>query len=108
MRKLVFTVHDRAAAAYLEPFFARSEGEAIRAFSSAAQSEDHNFGQHSADYTLFKIGSFDDETSVLESHAPVSLGNALDYKTANAGSRSAPRLIDPRQMDLVEEAQRAR
>lgn len=87
MKLLVFTVFDSAAVAYLQPFFARSEGEAIRMFSTAASSEDHQFARHAADYTLFKIGTFEDSTGQVESHPPVSLGNALDYRSASAGAR---------------------
>lgn len=92
MKLLAFTVFDSAAEAYLQPFFARSEGEAIRSFSTAASSEDHMFAKHAADYTLFKIGTFDDATGLLEvPHPPVSLGNALDYRTASAGARGSAR-----------------
>lgn len=85
MKLLVFTVFDAATEAYLQPFFARSVGEAVRSFSSAAVDGGHQFAKHPADYTLFRIGSYEDASGMLTPETPVSLGNALEYQ-----ARSVP------------------
>ncbi len=80
MKVLVFAVFDAAAEAYLTPMFFETKGMAIRAFVDACNGEDHAFGRHAADYTLFHIGFFDPSKGILESlSTPDSLGLALQY-----------------------------
>jgi len=76
----IYTVHDSKAEAYLQPFFARSNGEAIRSFTQAINTPDHQFAKYSADYTLFEIGEFDDNTGVITTPYTRSLGNGVDFK----------------------------
>lgn len=76
----IYTVHDAKAAAFLPIFTARANGEAIRSFSEAINSADHQFAKHAADFTLFEIGKFNDETGVIEAIVPLSLGNGVDFK----------------------------
>ncbi len=75
----IFAIHDSAAEAYMRPFFAQSNGAAIRAFSVLVASSDHPVGEHPADYTLFEIGAFDELTGEIGPVVPKSLGNGLDY-----------------------------
>lgn len=76
----VFAIYDSKAEAYLPPFFCSSKGVAIRMFSDAASDGTHNFCKHSSDYTLFELGSFDDNSALFLMHpAPVPLGTALEH-----------------------------
>lgn len=79
MTKQVFAVHDVAAGAYLAPFIVHGEGLAVRMFSDLVTEPGHQFNKHPADYTLFKIGVFDDVTGVLESVTPTSYGNGMQF-----------------------------
>lgn len=84
MMLLVFTVHDAAVEAYLKPFFARSPGEAIRSFIEASNNPKSEIFQHSKDYTLFQIGTYDDTKGLIEPlipHRP--LGKAIDFKSTD-------------------------
>lgn len=72
-----FSVYDSKAQAYLTPFFYQREGEAVRAFKSAANTSGHQFKEHAADYTLFMVGEFNQDTGALKIAVPFSLGNAL-------------------------------
>ncbi len=75
----IFTVYDSKTQAYLPPFYEPSIGGAVRSFSDACQQEDHVFNKHSADFTLFHIGEFDDQNSKIEMHkTPISLGLASE------------------------------
>lgn len=65
MKLLVCSVYDRATAAFMPPFFARSKGEAIRSFMDACSDGKTQFCRYPADYTLFLIGDFDDQTGML-------------------------------------------
>ncbi len=80
MKLLAFSVHDSKVEAFVKPFFDVTRGSAIRAFSDAVNEEDSAFHRHAEDYTLFHVGSFDQELGVFEVFsAPVSLGNALTF-----------------------------
>jgi hypothetical protein len=84
--KKVYTVHDGAAGAYLEPFFCRSHAEAIRSFSGAVNGADHIFNQHPDDFHLFYIGDYDEDTGVISSSDHLSLGCAVEFL-------ASPRLV---------------
>ena len=79
MRLSVFCVHDSAVGAYLQPFFMRSVNEALRSFRATVNSPGHAFSKNPEDYTLFHIGSYDEDTGVFENINHHSLGKALDH-----------------------------
>lgn len=76
----VFSVHDSKAEAYLNPFYMRTTGEAIRAFSSTCNDEKTDFHKFPSDYTLVEIGSFDPSNGNITAHEkPIILSNASEY-----------------------------
>lgn len=60
-----YTVFDKAVGAFLQPFYVRSKGEAIRSFTEAVNQKDHQFGKYPADYTLMFCGTFDDSSGIF-------------------------------------------
>lgn len=102
MKLGIYTVHDAATMAYMQPFFARANGEALRSFASAVNEEGHSFNRHAADYTLFRIGEYDDSTGKIDACAPVSLGSALEYRTVT------PSVGAGAQMDITDALREAR
>jgi len=74
----MFTIYDGKAEAYLPPFFLHQIAMASRVFSDCINSKDHQFSKHPEDYTLFHIGSFDDNTAKITSFTAVSLGNGVE------------------------------
>lgn len=84
MIRKVFSVYDTKAGAYMTPFFYPSEAMAIRAFTQAVLSPEHDIHAFPQDYTLFAIGEFDDEKGWIEPHAPRSLGNGVEFKGGDA------------------------
>lgn len=78
MMSEVFTVFDRAVKAFLPPFFARNKGEAVRSFSDAVNSSDHQFHKHATDYSLWMIGSYDDANGHLVGVEPERVITALE------------------------------
>ena len=79
MKVSIYSVYDSKAEAYLQPFFSQSNGTAIRAFEQAVNGETE-FSKYPADFTLFKIGEFSDESATLTPVDPVSLGNGVEFK----------------------------
>lgn len=78
MKVFVYSVLDRASGFYDRPFVARSDQEAVRSFGDIARDEKHPIGQHPDDYTLMRLGVFDDNTGAIEPQVPEKLFNAAE------------------------------
>lgn len=65
MRLNVYTIYDTAAGAYMRPFYAQSDAQAIRVFGDLSVAADHDVGRHPEDYSLFRVATFDDNTGVF-------------------------------------------
>lgn len=82
MKMLAFSIRDVKAECFTQPFFAQAKGQAIRGFADAVNDGKSDYARHPADYTLFHIGSFDDQTGAFEPESSlVPLGNGLTFKT---------------------------
>lgn len=91
--QLIFTVHDVKAETFMPPFFVPSKGLAIRAFEDCINSDDHHFGKHPADYTLFSLGSFDTDTGTFDFTEKKSIGNGVEF--VNPLKPEAPNVPNP-------------
>jgi len=60
MKMVICAVYDQAVKAYMQPFFQRTEGEAIRSFIDAVNANDSHFSKHPQDFVLMKLGSYED------------------------------------------------
>lgn len=79
MRIHAFSVFDSAALLFMQPFFARTKGEAMRSFLDACGDAEHQFHKHAADYSLYAVGQFDeDDGRFLPLQEPERLMSALD------------------------------
>lgn len=81
----IYSIYDRAVGAHLQPFFARSEGEAIRMLRQAVNNPDSGFHSNPGDYTLCHHGEFSDQTGTFETSAVQNLIN-LSSLAANITS----------------------
>lgn len=79
----LYAVYDSASKVYDRPWCARSDGEALRAFGDIANDVNHPIGKHPEHYKLFKIGSFDDNSGIVDSDVPVHMMNAHEAVTAH-------------------------
>jgi len=64
MKKLMFAVFDNVAKLYMQPFLETNDGTAVRAIQDAAKG-DHPFARHPQDFTLTRLGTYDEETGTL-------------------------------------------
>lgn len=55
----VFSIYDVKAGAFITPFFLPTQGMAVRTFIDCCNDENHAFGQHPEDYSLFVLAEFD-------------------------------------------------
>lgn len=95
MKLNIYSIFDNASGLYSRPWFAASDAEASRAFSDIATDAEHPVGQHPEDYTLYRLGTFDDATALLNNEANEMLCTALERC-------SAARSVDQRQMALLD------
>jgi len=84
----IFCIYDGCAKAYLPPFFLPETAMALRTFSDCCNSDDHQFGMHPGDYTLFCMGTFDDNSSRFETHSGEKVANGVEVIVAQAGIQS--------------------
>lgn len=70
MKKVYYAVYDTKAKVYSGPFLEVTDGTAIRAIQDAVRSPDHPFARHASDFSLHKIGTFDDQSGEIEGHTP--------------------------------------
>lgn len=76
----IFTVYDQKAESYLPPFYDKTKGSAIRSFSETVNTPDHQFNKYPEDFTLFLLGSYDDQHAEITTlPAKESLGLALEF-----------------------------
>lgn len=79
----IFTVFDTKAAIYGQPFYAVTDGIALRMFSDAVNnnSPDNALNRYPEDFTLYYIGEFDDVTgSVTGNLTPMLVANGTVVK----------------------------
>lgn len=78
----IFVVRDRVADTYGNPFFMPNTGMAIRTFRDEVNRADANnpLYQHSDDFDLFQCGSFDNETCIFETRAPMQVAIGKELK----------------------------
>lgn len=76
----VYSVYDKAVNAFMQPFYARSAGEAIRSFTELANDGATNVSRYPLDYVLFRLGDFDDNSGLFTSGEPARLVGASEVK----------------------------
>lgn len=78
----VFSIFDDKAEAFLPPFILPNQNMAKRVFADCVNSDTHQFGNNPADYTLFRLGQFDDSTGqFLLDRTKHSLGNGVEFRS---------------------------
>lgn len=96
MIRKVFSVYDEASGAYLPPFHLNTVGQAVRAITDCVNDQNHEFGRHPSDYTLFQLGEYDDTTGIFTNEKK-PLGNLVEFRT------QAQLPLNPAQLTLVKE-----
>lgn len=81
MKLLAFAVHDSAMGAYHPPFFVNASGLAVRGFGDQVLKQDSEFNRHPSDFSLWEIGSYDDETGQMVPAVPKQVSRAKDWIT---------------------------
>ena len=78
MKLNIYSIFDTASGLYSRPFFTQSDGEAVRSFNDIACDTEHPVGRHPEDYTLYRLGVFDDTKGHFHDESNQSLMTALE------------------------------
>jgi hypothetical protein len=81
MKLHVFAVYDVKAGYYATPFMLRSQGEALRGFQNECNNPQSMLNSHPADFELFQLGTFDQDSGGIEPMTPFSLGTGQQFVT---------------------------
>lgn len=80
MIMVVAAVYDSKVGAYLPPFFVVNQAVAQRSFADIVKHPDHQIARNPTDYSLFIIGSYNDETAEIRMFPQhINLGLAASY-----------------------------
>lgn len=86
MTLTIFSIYDSKAEAYITPFFAINSATGIRDFETAARDKNTKFWSHPGDFTLFEMGSFDQDSGKTELlKTPINHGTALVHQVRAPG-----------------------
>lgn len=87
MRVNVYAIHDVKAGAFLQPWFAPTHAMAFRNIEKSMRTPNSPFSDFPADFTLFKVGEFEDDTGEISPVVPIeSLGNFLQFVSSQVNS----------------------
>ena len=86
MKRNIYMIYDTAAAIYMGPLIFRADGEAMREFEGQSTNADSKIGHHPEDFSLYRVGSFDDHDGKLVPEDKICLATALEMvaKARNA------------------------
>lgn len=79
----VYSIYDKKALIYNPPYFAHNDGTAVRIVADS-MAQGTSLARHPADYAVFKVGEFNDQTGGIVATTPpqftVELVSLLDKK----------------------------
>ena len=83
MRLNIYSIYDTAAQVFMHPMFQQADGQAVRTFSDLAVNAEHPVGQHPECYSLFRIGTYNDQNGELVPEVPEKLITGLEAVSAS-------------------------
>ena len=89
MKLNAYTIYDVASGIYMRPFFSQADGQAVRGFKDMATDATHEVGKHPEDYTLYRIGTFNDITGKMEGEELEKLSTGLECVSMDRNPKQA-------------------
>lgn len=65
-----YSIFDNKALTYHQPFFAPTNGAAVRMFQDTANDLNTSIGRHPSDFILYCVGDYDDQNGAMTSYSP--------------------------------------
>lgn len=66
MKVRMFAIRDTKTEIFHPPFYAHNEGHALRLVTDMAANPQSTLHSHPSDFSICEVGSFDDQTGVVE------------------------------------------
>lgn len=70
MKLGLYAVLDRKLGSFARPFVMNNDGMAVRAFLTAKQDPSSEMSKYPEDFSLYALGTFDDESGTLAQPTP--------------------------------------
>jgi len=90
MKMQLYSIYDTASGVYQKPTFARSDGEIMREFQNICNDHKHPCGEHPEDYSLFRLGIFDDLNGLLVDETNECLATGLEMTALERAEKTNP------------------
>lgn len=71
MQLNAYSIFDNKALQYHPPFFAATDGAAMRSFQDLVNDHNSTVSRHPGDYSLFRVGTFDDNKGFFAAVSPL-------------------------------------
>lgn len=81
----IFAVHDSDVSVYGPPVINRNAAEAIRSFKNGVANPKTDVFKHPEHFTLVRLGTYDDDSGVIEYHTPQIIITAGSIKESLDG-----------------------
>jgi len=78
MKTNIYSIFDTASGTYQKPIHSRADGEIMREFQNIVDDPKHPVGMHPEDYSLIRLGTFDDLDGKLQNEENSTLATGLD------------------------------
>ena len=76
----IYAIKDQAIEAFSQPFFVQAQGQAVRMFMDETKNEQSQINRHPADFELWYIGEFDEQTGTVTAAPNVErVARATDF-----------------------------
>lgn len=86
MAKLkIYSVRDSKTEAFARPFFLQNDQVMHRAILGAKMDTESAMSKHAEDYSVYEIGTFDEDSGQIESKPPEFKLNLIDIKVPENG-----------------------
>lgn len=87
----VFSIFDKKAQAFFNPFYYHYKGEALRSFEEEIRSGKSPLSKYPADFALYRIGVFNSTTGHIEGLAkPEFIMEAVEFRPAAPSPELVP------------------
>ncbi len=83
MKHNLYSIFDTATGLYSRPHAGQADAAAIRDFGSIVQDAEHPIAKHPGDYSLIRLGIFDDTTGKLSNEENTTLQTGLEAVAAS-------------------------
>ncbi len=87
MKTQIYSIYDTASGTYQKPIFARTDGEIMREFQNICMDAEHPCGQHPEDYSLVRMGNFNDQNGQIVNEDNECLSTGLEMLALGKSQR---------------------